>query len=342
MKPKRVLVLILALIFVLSGLQLTAAADENPAAAVKTITYTPDFATIFSNPERGFCHYIGIQTPNSFPNSDILFSYRPYLTSGAVGAITSRIMHSYIYLGNYVDTPTLPQVLLDDLASGLTEVRREGMKINLRCAYTMSMDRLVDVPLDIIMSHMKQINKVISANADVVLAIEAGYFGPHGEWHDNPYTTWEDRTGTPNPEGKSARATLVKGILETTPDNIKVVIRYPDYLKELLENDILTEAEKNRLGFHNDGIAQREDDGGTYPPDIQAWRKYAYGLTTSDGFHRYYGGETGIDPASEGYLDGYKVLEDSYNTNMTDTRDPSIPALFVWCLTMGRHGAMFS
>ncbi|MEA4846159.1 MAG: DUF4832 domain-containing protein, partial [Clostridiaceae bacterium] len=55
-----------------------------------------------------------------------------------------------------------------------------------------------------------------------------------------------------------------------------------------------------------------------YPPDIQAWRKYAYGLTTSDGFHRYYGGETGIDPASEGYLDGYKVLEDSYNTNMTE------------------------
>jgi hypothetical protein len=125
--------------------------------------------------------------------------------------------------------------------------------------------------------------------------------------------------GASNPEGKRARATLVKGILETTPENIKVAIRYPDYLEELLENDIFTLSEKNRLGVQNTGIAQSENNGATYiVPDIQTAKRYVHELTTSDGYHRYYGGETDTNLAQEGYLDGYKVLDDSHNANMTE------------------------
>lgn len=313
---KRIFMFLIALSLFLSSSCLAAAAD--PVAA-KTVTYTSDYETIFPNPERGFCQYVNILSPEFFPGSDLLMAYRPYLTQGSAGAITSRIMHSYIRLDNYADSPQLPQSFLDDLAKGLAEVRRAGTKIVFSSAYSMGMDRLVDVPLDTIMSHMRQINKVITANADVVLAIEAGYFGPWGEWHDNRYTSYEDRLGAPNPEGKSARATLVKGILVTTPENIKVAIRYPDYLKELLENDIFTQSEKNRLGVQNTGIAQSEHDGGTYfPPKIQAYKKYIHELTTSEGFNRYYGGETDPKLATEGYLDGYKVLDDSYNANMTE------------------------
>ena len=313
---KRIFLLVIALSVFLSSSCLAAA---DPVAAT-TVTYTPDYETIFPNPERGLCRYVDIHSPEFFPGSDLLMAYRPYMTQGSAGTVTSRIMHSYIRLDNYADSPQLPQSFLDDLDKGLAEVRRAGMKIILRGgAYSMSMDWLVDVPLDTIMSHMRQINKVIAANADVVLAIEAGFFGPWGEWHDNRYSTYEDRLGAPNPEGESARATLVKGILETTPDNIKVAIRYPDYLEELLENNIFTQSEKNRLGMHNDGIAQSDHNGGTYiPPNIQAGKKNVYELTTSDGFNRYYGGETDPNLATEGYLDGYKVLDDSYNANMTE------------------------
>ncbi|NLV35156.1 MAG: DUF4832 domain-containing protein [Clostridiaceae bacterium] len=325
---KRISILVIALSVFLSSSCLAVTAD--PVAA-KTVTYTPDYETIFPNPERGLCKYVDILSPEFFPGSSLLMAYRPYMTQGSAGAVTSRIMHSYIRLDNYADSPQLPQSFLDDLDKGLAEVRRAGMKIILRGgAYSMSMDWLVDVPLDTIMSHMRQINKVIAANADVVLAIEAGFFGPWGEWHDNRYSTYEDRLGAPNPEGESARATLVKGILETTPDNIKVVIRYPDYLEELLENNIFTQSEKNRLGMHNDGIAQSDHNGGTYiPPNIQAGKKNVYELTTSDGFNRYYGGETDPNLATEGYLDGYKVLDDSYNTNMTEYNGSwSIPEIW--------------
>ncbi|NLE23771.1 MAG: DUF4832 domain-containing protein [Clostridiaceae bacterium] len=317
MKTRRIFALILALVFSLLSLPQLPATAEIPA--LQTITYTPDYNTIFPNPERGFCWYIDILTPNSFSRSDTYFSNRPYLPEGSAEASVSRIMHSYIRLDEYADQAQLPQVLLDDLATGLAEVRKEGMKIVFCSAYSMSMNQLVDVPIDTIMNHMKQINKVISANADVVLAIEAGYFGPWGEWHDNRYTTWDDRNGAPNPVGKSARATLVKGILETTPDNIKVAIRYPEYLRELLENDTFTQTEKDRLGFQNTGIAQNEHDGWTFLiPDTETSKKYIYSMTTSDGFHRYYGGETGIEEGNEDYLDGYKVLGDSYNANMTE------------------------
>jgi len=319
MKSKRVLVLFIALVFTLSCLLTITAAAES--STMQTVTYVPDYKTVFPNPERGFCWYINILSPDFFSgwNSYLpYFTHRPYFPDGSAEATTSRIMHSYICLDDYVDTPQLPKALLDDLDSGLAEVRGEGMKIVLRCAYSLSMKRLVDVPLDIIMSHMKQINKVISDNADVVLAIEAGYFGPYGEWHDNIYTTWDDRTGTNDPVAKSARATLVKGILKTTPDNIKVVIRYPDYLKELLENDIFTQAEKDRLGSHDDGIAQDKKYNDESTAHIKAALQYVNDLPTSDGFHRYYGGETDPSMDTDGYLDGYKVLDEAYDSNLTE------------------------
>ncbi len=317
MKPKRVLVLLIALVLTLSCQLTTTATAES--SEMQTVTYVPDFETIFPNPERGFCQYVQIIGQEYVPGKDKddqYFFYRPYLPEGAAEASTSRIIHSYIHLTYYANTPQLPQELLDDLANGLAEVRREGMKAVLRCAYTMSMDYLWDVPIDTILSHMRQISKVVSANADVVLAIEAGYFGPWGEWHDNMYTTWQDRNGEYNPAGKDARAALVKGILETTPDHIKVGIRYCDYLEELLKNDIFTRTEKDRLGIHNDGIGNNPAIGGNYI-DLQAGLKYVSALATSDGFHRYYGGETGLDEL-ERYVDGYEFLDEAYANNITE------------------------
>jgi hypothetical protein len=173
---------------------LSATAASAESSEIQTITYVPDYKTIFPNPERGFSQYVDIIDPKFFPREDEpYFFYRPYLPEGAAEASASRIIHSYIRLDYYGDIPQLPRELLDDLAKGLTEVRREGMKIVLRCAYSMTMDWPRDIPIETIMSHMKQINKVISANADVVLAIEAGYFGPWSERHDNICVTWQDR-----------------------------------------------------------------------------------------------------------------------------------------------------
>ena len=221
MGSKRILVFSAAQMITQPCLSATAASAES--SEIQTVTCVPDYETIFPNPERGFCQYVDIIDPKIFPaEDDPYFFYRPYLPEGAAEVSTSRILHSYIRLDYYGDTPQLPRELLDDLAKGLAEVRREGMKIVLLYTYSMTMDWPRDIPIDIIMSHIKQINKVITANADVVLAIEAGFFGPSGEWHANVCTSWFDRNGEDNPAVKDARAALVKGILETTTEHIKV------------------------------------------------------------------------------------------------------------------------
>ncbi|NLK86460.1 MAG: DUF4832 domain-containing protein [Clostridiaceae bacterium] len=317
MGSKRILGFSTALMLTQPWLSATAASAES--SEIQTITYVPDYKTIFPNPERGFSQYVDIIDPKFFPREDEpYFFYRPYLPEGAAEASASRIIHSYIRLDYYGDIPQLPRELLDDLAKGLTEVRREGMKIVLRCAYSMTMDWPRDIPIETIMSHMKQINKVISANADVVLAIEAGYFGPWSERHDNICVTWQDRIRTDNPVGIGARAILLKGLLETTPDNVKIAIRYPDYLKEIIESEMFTQAEKDRFGSHDDGIAQDKKYNVEYTAHLKAALQYINDLPTSEGFHRYYGGGTDPSMDIEGYIDGYKILDEAYDSNLTE------------------------
>lgn len=108
---KRIFVLILVFSLVLSALPFTATAADIPPAdtqpSIKTITYTPDYETIFPNPERGFCQHIKILSLKSTRHSDVLYGQRPYLYSGAVGATTTKILHSYIRLDDYTEPPPI-------------------------------------------------------------------------------------------------------------------------------------------------------------------------------------------------------------------------------------------
>lgn len=312
MRTKRILVVILALLLTLPGLPSISAAAET--TDIKTVTYTPDYETIFANPERGYYQRIDILSPGegTILNADY---DRPYLTEGEAGASVIRVLHSYIRLDNFAETPKLPQSLLDNLSAGLTEVRKNGLKIILRCAY--GWGTAPDVPMDIILSHVEQIGRVISANADVVLAVEGGYFGPWGEWHSSEkYTIWEDWINPGKVSAKNDRARLVKAILQSTPENVFVAIRQPMYIREFLSNDLFTQAEKDRIAHHNDSFMADEFNAGTYyNQQSEFYRQFMYGQATSAGFTKYMGGETEyFDPD---YVDGYKVLDDAFKLNLT-------------------------
>ncbi|GAA1394414.1 DUF4832 domain-containing protein [Catellatospora coxensis] len=287
------------------------AIGATPAQAA-TVTYQADLATAFANPERGYHNrYEIINDPavNDYVNAATIPGFNPDLldrTFARAKANGNTLVHSYVHLDKY-KTQALPQALLDNLASGLAAVRTAGMKIVLRPAYTW--DGYASVAESQILAHIAQINAVITANADVVLHLETGYLGAWGEWHTGTLTNPSSVEEAP------ARYRIVKKIADTTPASIPLALRYPIYVKEMVdptscvvpEGCGLTQAQKDRISFHNDCFLADANDMGTYDnPSWMGWyyieqkKQWMYDLATSTGFNKMVGGET---CGADGYND---------------------------------------
>ncbi|WP_433221016.1 DUF4832 domain-containing protein [Dactylosporangium sp. CS-047395] len=276
-------------------------------AATTTATYTGDYATVFTNPERGFHNrYEIINDPsvndyasNTIPgfNPDMLD--RTFARAKADG---NTLIHSYLHLDKY-QTTDLPQALLDNLGTGLAAIRAQGLKIVLRTAYVWDGYSAVTEPQ--MERHIDQLAPVLAANADVIMHLEAGFFGAWGEWHSSPYTASSEESQAP------VRYRLVKKLLSSTPASIPVAIRYPIFNYEFAQrtsppagctlpnNCLLTTAEFDRLGFHDDCFLADSADMGTYDQnswlgwfDVAQKKQWVYDYVTSTGGNKIVGGET--------------------------------------------------
>ncbi|MCL2773311.1 MAG: DUF4832 domain-containing protein [Oscillospiraceae bacterium] len=252
--------------------------------AVSAFTYEGDFVTAFQNPERGYHTGVNITGSTDFQNVNNM---------GLTVVISNIPMFTYYNLTsanpwNDNITENLPEALLNDLQKGLDAVREAGLKVILRPEYGIDWAAPVCEHWDIVVSHLKQIDEIISKNADVVMGIEAGVLGPWGEWHS--YGIYTDSNSI---KGAAYRYQLVKLLLDTTPDSIPVMIRDPRFIKEIFyisENpqlinlggqDSLTTAQLDRIGFHNDGFVSTQDDYGTYAA-YSVWWGVQSGLMTSN------------------------------------------------------------
>ncbi|MEV6851323.1 DUF4832 domain-containing protein [Actinoplanes sp. NPDC051411] len=276
-------------------------------AADPSVTYTADFASVFTNPERGFHNrYEIVNDPavndyasNTIPgfNPDLLD--RTFARARADG---DTLIHSYVHLDKY-QTGDLPPALLDNLSSGLAAVRSSGMKIVLRFAYVWDGYSAVTEPQ--MERHIDQLAPVLRANADVIMHLEAGFFGAWGEWHESPYTAASEESQAP------VRYRLVKKLLSATPAAIPVAIRYPIFNYEMAQrttppagcdlpdNCLLTTQDFDRLGFHDDCFLADSADMGTYDQnswlgwfDVPAKKQWVYDMRTSAGGNKIVGGET--------------------------------------------------
>jgi hypothetical protein len=298
------------MILVVATLIVASSANAAPTTArlAATVSYTADFPTVFPNPERGYHNryeiindpainaYVTCNNPMGpgCPPPDQVD--RTFSRAKGLG---NTIIHSYIHLDMFQNTDTLPQTLLDNLSSGLAAIRTAGLKIILRPAYEWAGSP--SVPEARILGHIAQLNPIISANADVVLHLEAGYLGPWGEWHTSLYTD------PFNQEYASPRYHIAKKILDTTPDILPIVIRYPIFIKEftfppscvVTGGCTMTQVQQDRIGFHNDCFLSDSADMGTYDNnswmgwfDIAVKRQWMYDLSTSFGTNKMMGGET--------------------------------------------------
>ncbi len=321
----------------------TVIVSAAPAAAplAATATYTADFATVFPNPERGYHNrYEIINDPTV---NDYVTCNNPMgpgcppadqvdRTFSRAKGLGNTIIHSYIHLDKYTAT-ALPQALLDNLSSGLAAIRAAGMKIVLRPAYAWSGSAAV--PESKVMSDMAQLYPVISANADVIEHLEAGWLGAWGEWHDSQYTD------SFNQSQADTRYRIIKKILDSTPVTVPVLQRYPIFIKEIeymsanglvpAGSSALTQTDKDRLGFHNDCFLSDSADMGTY--DQNSWmgwfdaltkRQWMYDRIASYGGNTMMGGET-CDSAGDDDAAGVNVQNYMSLLNFTEINEDYAP-----------------
>ena len=325
--------------------------------AVSTLIYEGDFSGAFSNPERGYYKRSEITERDDF---------------AYIADLGITVVHSYIpiykYYGLDADNPWsdgiyegLPGSLTENLQRGLDAIRRAGLKAILRPAYAWDWRPPVAENWDIVKSHIAQINEIISKNADVVMALEAGILGLWGEWHGDGIFTDSN-----SEKGAGFRYELFKYILDTTPDSIPVRLRYPYFIKEMLYLGVnppegqsaMTQAQSDRIGYHNDSFMVDENDWGSYNPREVWWgrksglasnhitnnvfRQWMYEIRTSSGGNILMGGETewagDTTVKHENSIPPLRVLEEMANLHTTDIstdynpehinlwRDTNVPA----------------
>ncbi len=251
--------------------------------------YIPDFTNVFPNPERGWHNRRDIDGRDGDDDRDF----------SDVKAAGHTLLHSYLRLDDLKETDQIPHSYLNKLQEALDAIRAQGLKIILRPTYVWS--EIPSVPESRILKHIGQLNAVISKNADVINHLETGYLGKWGEWHSGLYTHLSNRN-----DGNT-RYRIIKKILETTPDNIPLAMRYPMHIREILDelpvpegSEAFTQIQRDRIGHHNDCFLFNEHDRGTYAR-LNIWfgdqtlaqqKQYTFDLITSYGGNKIVGGET--------------------------------------------------
>lgn len=254
-----------------------------------TTSYSIDRESIFPNPERGWHNRRDIDGRDGDDDRDF----------SDVKAAGHTLVHSYLRLDDFRDTDNISQAYLDDLQEGLDAIRKYGLKVVLRPSHVWS--ESPSVPEERILEHIVQLNKVISANADVVCHLETGYLGKWGEWHSGLYTDLSNR------KDGDTRYRIIRQILETTPDHIPLAMRYPMHIREILDelpvpecSEPLTQVQRDRIGHHNDCFLFNDNDRGTYArldvwfgdQTLEQQKEYTFNMITSYGGNRMVGGET--------------------------------------------------
>ena len=225
---------IFAFLFIASGIY-------APVQAAN-IAFTPSEKN-FANPERGFWRMASDDFAN-IKNEDLEWVVEDNL----------KTIYALVRLDQYRNVD-LPDGFLSRLQNSFDKSKNAGVKLILRFAYNYPQsshdyDNAKDAPLDIVLSHIKQLAPLIKANADLILVWEAGFIGAWGEGHTSS-----------NGLEEFAQKTKVKNaLLAAVPDEVFLAWRYPADLMRWKNKPA-------KIGMHNDCFLSSNTDVGTYDED---------------------------------------------------------------------------
>jgi len=166
----------------------------------------------------------------------------------------TKVMRLYICLSGEVSvnsctaqpTPTgpLPSSMLADIDSRLGAFGGTGMRLLLRFDYNMGPSGSLsgaDVPASLISSDIDQLAPIVLKYRDLIFALQAGFIGQWGEWHDS---TSGNVAAGPEKTVLDKEASYFAGVFP-------ILVRYPGALIQYTGN--LTPPVN--FGLHDDGFA---------------------------------------------------------------------------------------
>jgi hypothetical protein len=177
------------------------------------------------------------------------------------------LVQAYCYLTEFADRPISAEKL-QWLQESFDNLRRRGLKAVLRFAYERDMGLKEGPTPDWILQHIDQLQPLLHRNLDVIYVLQAGFIGAWGEWHSAARIGADDYT---------ARARIIKRLLEVLPPERMLQVRVPKYKRLALSQPVLdaflevgpgnafSNIPAARIGFHNDGFLAGPSDGGTWP-----------------------------------------------------------------------------
>ncbi|WP_436529571.1 DUF4832 domain-containing protein [Actinoplanes sp. HUAS TT8] len=198
----------------------------------------------FANPGRGFFTW-----SESHLRAD--GSGWAALDAGALAdartSLSRSVVYRIIYLEKYRDLDTLSAADRKLIAADFTAARQAGVKLVLRFAYTA--DDSADAPVTRVVKHIRQLSPILTTNADLLAAVQAGFVGRWGEWYYTDNFTRADW---------SDRRQVIAALLAATPAPIQV--RTPEIRRRLVPAGSAA-----RVGIHDDCFLAGTDDYGTFP-----------------------------------------------------------------------------
>ncbi len=212
---------------------------SGPVLAQTRATKFVGSATEFPNPERGWWTYAG--GTGGFQN----------FTDARAAQIAKdglRITLGLVRLDSYRDV-AIPTSVLASLDKSFEHARKHGLKVILRFSYNFPLndsDSGADAPLARVLEHIRQVGPIVTANADTIVAMQAGFIGKWGELHSSS-------NGLDTPENK---AKIRDALYAAVPRSLSLQWRYP--------RDIMSWPGDTRMGFHNDCFMSSDTDVGTY------------------------------------------------------------------------------
>lgn len=243
---------------------------DGGAEEIKFITKTFEPSDeVILNPERGSVGWIGT---SEIKNSSKSLSF---ITDAGQTLAYADAQLDKFDADAFRNAP-LSQAFIDTLTNFFARARKAGIKLVLRFSYG---DVAQDAPLFRIEQHISQLKPLLTANADVIYVLQAGFIGYWGEWHHTYNGTKNDVN---NLDNDVARAAVIDALFSALSETRMIQLRKPQFKSAYT-------GISSRIGHHNDCFLASSTDYGTYPSNnIEFWKDYI----ANDGLKVPVGGET--------------------------------------------------
>jgi len=166
--------------------EVNAVAGEANSSFSQTQTFSPNAVTISTSEGApyGFCEFWTQDASQCTRQTN--FGYGP-----------TKVMQIYICLSGEVSTSECSQqpevtgplssAMLSDMDQRLAAYSDTGMRLVVRFTYNFGPigPGAMDAPIDVISTHIDQVAPILRRHRDLILALEAGFIGTWGEWHDS-------------------------------------------------------------------------------------------------------------------------------------------------------------